>query len=176
MLMRNLSITEGLCNGARLLVKKLECNIAEKLTNVKVGEDPTVMIPRITVLDNSSLYHVYQKQFSFCPAFALTVHKVQGQTLIKLELILVKEFMFMDIYIAILRTKAWNRNSLSQERDLNRNFQANDEGGDEDDNNDFEDNEANDLLLQQLLADANLVNEGEYCGSDDEDVLREHED
>uniref|UniRef100_A0A914YRQ3 ATP-dependent DNA helicase n=1 Tax=Panagrolaimus superbus TaxID=310955 RepID=A0A914YRQ3_9BILA len=164
MLMRNLSIKEGLCNGTRLLVKKLERNIivAEKLTNVKEGEDPIVMIPRITLLDESSLYHVYRKQFPVRPAFALTVHKAQGQTFQKIAIDISKGvYVHGHLYVAISRTKAWHRlkiklhpddvnrsrnivytelldvnplTNLPQERDLNPDFRPNENAEDEENN------------------------------------------
>ena len=209
MLMRNLNISEGLCNGSRLIIKKLERNIiiAEKL-NVKEGEDPTVMIPRITLLDESSPFKVYRKQFPVRPAFALTVHKSQGQTFSQIGIDISKGvYAHGHLYVAISRTKAWNRlkvklpddevnasknivypelldinplANLPPERDLNPDWAVNENV--EDERMDFEeaeDDEANDLQFQQLIADAFLMNEGEENdANDDEDIqeLLEHED
>uniref|UniRef100_A0AC34FI22 ATP-dependent DNA helicase n=1 Tax=Panagrolaimus sp. ES5 TaxID=591445 RepID=A0AC34FI22_9BILA len=193
MLMRNLSIKEGLCNGTRMLVKKLERNIiiAEKLTNVKEGEDPIVMIPRITLLDESSLYHVYRKQFPIRPAFALTVHKSQGQTFSSVGIDISKGvYAHGHLYVAISRTKAWHRlkiklpsdevnysrnivycelldvnplENLQEERDLNPNWRpSQEESANVEDNEERMDFEdANDLQFQQVLANVYLNNEEE---------------
>uniref|UniRef100_A0A914YXE1 ATP-dependent DNA helicase n=1 Tax=Panagrolaimus superbus TaxID=310955 RepID=A0A914YXE1_9BILA len=200
MLMRNLSIREGLCNGTRLLVKKLERNliIAEKLTNVQEGEDPTVMIPRITLLDESSIYQVYRKQFPVRPAFALTVHKSQGQTFDKIGIDISKGvYVHGHLYVAVSRTKAWHRlqiklhpddvncsrntvyielldinplENLPQERDLNPDWRPNSENVEEYDEEAlvFEEDEINDFQFQQMLANVGVNDEEETYASDEE--------
>ena len=77
MLIRNLSITDGLCNGIRLKITKLfKYNIeAEIITGEKSGNK--VFIPRITLntCESSSLpFILYRKQFPIVLAFAITIN------------------------------------------------------------------------------------------------------
>ena len=84
MLMRNLNPKMGLCNGTRLIFKKihkthlLECKIVG-------GEhkDRTVLIPRISLRPKDRLYPFEwsRRQFPIKVAFAMTINKSQGQTL-----------------------------------------------------------------------------------------------
>ena len=84
MLMRNLNPKMGLCNGTRLIFKKmhmnhlLECEIAG-------GEhkDRKVLIPRITLRpkDREYPFEWCRRQFPIRVAFAMTINKSQGQTL-----------------------------------------------------------------------------------------------
>lgn len=77
MLIRNLSISEGLCNGTRLKITNLfKYNIeAEIITGENIGNK--VFIPRITLNtgDSSSfLFILYRKQFPIVLAFAITIN------------------------------------------------------------------------------------------------------
>ena len=81
MLMRNLNPKMGLCNGSRLIFKKihknhlLECKI--------VGGDRTVLIPIVTLWpkDNEFPFEWSRRHFPVLVAFAMTINKSQGQTL-----------------------------------------------------------------------------------------------
>ncbi|XP_055871668.1 uncharacterized protein LOC129923663 [Biomphalaria glabrata] len=108
MLLRNLDVSEGLCNGTRLIVTEL-CNniiIAKILTGEHFGK--AVHIPRIT-LDSSKgkLGCTMQRhQFPVTPAFAMTVHKSQGQTFQFVGVDLrVPVFMHGMLYVAFSRVK-----------------------------------------------------------------------
>ena len=84
MLMRNLNPKMGLCNGSRLIFKRIHKN---HLLECKIvgGEhsDRTVFIPRVTLRpkDNDFPFEWNRRQFPVCVAFAMTINKSQGQTL-----------------------------------------------------------------------------------------------
>ena len=83
MLIRNLSINDGLCNGTGLKITKLfEYNIeAEIITGENIAKK--VFIPRITLNtgESSSLpFILYRKQFPITLAFCMTINKSQGQS------------------------------------------------------------------------------------------------
>ena len=85
MLLRNLSPIEGLCNGTRLILlevvqgrRLLHCRIA---TGKFRGKE--VLIPRLTLDVDKDLFPFEwsRRQFPVRVAFAMTIHKSQGQTL-----------------------------------------------------------------------------------------------
>ena len=83
MLIRNLSVHEGLCNRTRLKITKLfKYNIeAEILSRENVGNK--VFIPRITLNtgESSSLpFILYRKQFPLTLAFYMPINKSQAQS------------------------------------------------------------------------------------------------
>ncbi|XP_044576763.1 ATP-dependent DNA helicase PIF1-like [Cotesia glomerata] len=110
MLVRNLSINEGLCNGTRLMVIELgttllKCKI---LTGDKVGD--IVFINRITLYyDHAGAFTFKRRQFPVKLAFAMTINKAQGQTFNKIGIDLQKDvFNHGQLYVAMSRVKSWD--------------------------------------------------------------------
>jgi hypothetical protein len=83
MLLRNLRPQEGLCNGTRLVVKKITKHIvhARILTGDYKGNE--CLIPRIVLftLECDLPFILSRRQFPVRPCFAMTVNKSQGQSL-----------------------------------------------------------------------------------------------
>jgi len=84
MLLRNLCVNEGLCNGTRLQIVKMYTNniSARVLTGDKQGD--IVFIPRIKLDtgESSNLpFVLHRRQFPVAAlAFAITINKAQGQS------------------------------------------------------------------------------------------------
>jgi hypothetical protein len=83
LLLHNLNQSIGLCNGTRLIVKRLgQCVIeAEIITRNNVGK--RVFIPRIIMSPYGTdwPFVLRRRQFPVQVAFAMTINKSQGLTL-----------------------------------------------------------------------------------------------
>ncbi|KAL7294873.1 hypothetical protein TKK_0011797 [Trichogramma kaykai] len=111
MLIRNLNISEGLCNGTRLMVLELMNNIlkCEILTGDKKGQ--ITFINRITLYSSTNDYPIVfkRRQFPVKIAFAITINKAQGQTFEKIGIDLRKDvFNHGQLYVALSRVRSWN--------------------------------------------------------------------
>ena len=107
MLMRNLNPKMGLCNGTRLIFIKvhnihlLECSIAGGEHNQR-----KVLIPRITLKpkDREYPFEWCRRQFPVRVAFAMTINKSQGQTLLNVGVWLNDPcFAHGQLYVCISR-------------------------------------------------------------------------
>ncbi|GBM40688.1 hypothetical protein AVEN_159662-1 [Araneus ventricosus] len=80
MLLRKLNQLAGLCNGTRLIIRKLMPNVihAEILTGHIKGLH--AFIPRITLSpsDSNLPFQLQRRQFPILLAFAMTINKSQG--------------------------------------------------------------------------------------------------
>ncbi|GKE41432.1 DNA helicase, partial [Tanacetum coccineum] len=87
MLLRNVNIAGGLCNGTRMIVRQLMTKLIEVqiITGTRVGEK--VFIHRIPLIHNdpSLPFVLKRKQFPIKLCYAMTINKSQGLT-IKMEL------------------------------------------------------------------------------------------
>ncbi|XP_070529768.1 ATP-dependent DNA helicase pif1-like [Cardiocondyla obscurior] len=109
MLIRNLSINEGLCNGTRLIIKEMENHLlkCQILTGDKMGD--IVFINRITLYcENEYPFAFKRRQFPIKIAFAMTINKSQGQTFEKIGLDLTRDvFNHGQLYVACSRVRSW---------------------------------------------------------------------
>ncbi|XP_065680665.1 uncharacterized protein LOC101240834 [Hydra vulgaris] len=82
MLLRNLDLKGGLCNGTRLIVRALHNNYidGEVLTGVSAGN--TVFVPRVQLApsDSNLPFTLKRRQFPVRLAYSMTINKSQGQT------------------------------------------------------------------------------------------------
>ena len=108
MLLRNLNIRGGLCNGTRLIIQEV---INDRLIKATIanseGNGRTVLIPKVQTqpADEQKFGFEWQRiQFPVRVAFAMTVHKSQGQTLNKVAVWLEEPcFGHGQLYVAASR-------------------------------------------------------------------------
>ena len=107
MLLRNLSPSEGLCNGSRLIVRRI---ISGRLIEATIACGPQrgrqVFLPRIALRPPEDVFPFVweRRQFPVRPAFAMTVNKAQGQTLGRVAVVLEEAvFGHGQLYVAASR-------------------------------------------------------------------------
>ena len=82
MLLRNLSIIQGLCNGTRLQVLQLHENSVQASLISGSHANTRVLIPRIKVnpSDANILFVLHRAQFLVRLSYSITINKAQAQT------------------------------------------------------------------------------------------------
>lgn len=109
MLIRNLTLSEGLCNGTRLMIFELGTNVlrCKILTGDKAGN--IVFINRMTLYcENTYPFTFKRRQFPVKLAFCMTINKAQGQTFDKVGIDLTKDvFSHGQLYVALSRVRSW---------------------------------------------------------------------
>ena len=106
MLMRNLDIRQGLCNGTRLKVCHLYKNVIDAQ---KINSNQRVLIPRIRLSpsDTNLPFQLQRTQFPVRLAFCMTINKAQGQTFDKVGLYLPQPvFTHGQLYVALSRARS----------------------------------------------------------------------
>ncbi|XP_065665643.1 uncharacterized protein LOC136087065 [Hydra vulgaris] len=111
MLLRNLGLKAGLCNGTRMKVCALQNSYidAEVLTGVSSGK--RVFVPRIQLapLDSNLPFVLKRRQFPVRLAYSMTINKSQGQTFDRVGVYLKRScFSHGQLYVACSRTRAFN--------------------------------------------------------------------
>jgi ATP-dependent DNA helicase PIF1 len=112
MLLRNLCIKQGLCNGVRLKVleikrKVLKCEI---ISGSCIGN--IAMLPRIALNPDDDLlpFPMQRLQFPIKLAYCMTINKAQGQSLSRIAIHLIDDvFGHGQLYVAVSRAIAKSR-------------------------------------------------------------------
>lgn len=103
MIIRNLD-PPRLCNGTRVVIRKLSQNLIEAMIINGKYKGETVLIPRIPIFSNDISFEFKRLQFPVRAAFAVTINKSQGQTLKVVGLNLTNQcFSHGQLYVACSR-------------------------------------------------------------------------
>jgi hypothetical protein len=113
MLLRNMSVKQGLCNGSRFVLLNcdsphvLKCELIPP-SPLPPGESPLqFFLPRINLTPPDGYYLPFtRKQFPILPAFAQTINKSQGGTYDRVGLDLQQPvFSHGQLYVALSRVR-----------------------------------------------------------------------
>ena len=107
-LLRNMDIEAGHCNGTRYLVKEIGRYrlLLEKLNHKEGDKNTTLLLPRIPMRYGGKQFPFELKrlQFPIKIAFALTINRSQGQSVSKCGILLPKNvWTHGQIYVAFFR-------------------------------------------------------------------------
>lgn len=108
MLIRNLHKKKGLCNGTRLIVRRLHEHyiVCEIISLNHKGNIVFITRLDITPSETSLPFKMKRRQFPLIPAFAITINKSQGQTFARVGIILNEPvFGHGQLYVALSRCK-----------------------------------------------------------------------
>lgn len=111
MMMRNFNPDLGLCNGTRLRVVELKPHVIHATIMEGERRGQHVLIPQIVFVSDDDTrdfpFRLRRKQFPVQPAFAMTINKAQGQTVLNLGLYLASPcFSHGQLYMALSRVTA----------------------------------------------------------------------
>jgi hypothetical protein len=110
MLLRNLDIQKGLCNGTRMIIHRLHDRVldAEVITGTNKGD--RVLIPRIKLAPSDAAlpFTLQRIQFPIRLSYSMTINKSQGQTFDKLGIYLPSPvFAHGQLYVAFSRARSF---------------------------------------------------------------------
>jgi hypothetical protein len=116
MLLRNMNIKLGLCNGSRFVLLDcsnpflLKCQLIPP-TQLAPDQQPTIFyLPRINMTPTEQYpFRFQRKQFPILPAFAMTINKSQGGTFDKVGIDLsTPVFSHGQLYVALSRVRSFS--------------------------------------------------------------------
>lgn len=113
MVIRNLSIAQGICNGTRLIIVKITSHLLKCIVVNGNRAGAVVGLPRVKLFhkgDRDFPIPFSRIQFPVVSAFCLTINKAQGQSLDKVAVLLSGPvFAHGQLYVALSRCTRLDR-------------------------------------------------------------------
>ncbi|CAF4526449.1 unnamed protein product [Rotaria magnacalcarata] len=109
MLLRNLDVNRGFCNGTRLIMRRLHNHTVDCEVATGSNKGNRTLIPRISLIPSDTFlsFKLRGHQFSIRLSFAMTINKLQGQTFNRLGLLLPRPvFSHGQLYVAFSRVRS----------------------------------------------------------------------
>ena len=106
--MRNFDQARGLVNGGEVILVAMRTHSI----TVRLSDGTQAVLPRINCVispDDSGLpFAMFRRQYPIIPSFALTVHRVQGQSLLSLGIHFTGDvFCHGMLFTALSRVRSW---------------------------------------------------------------------